>query len=172
MGNIYYQKEGLSNLFEAREENGQMSVSLQSGGFVSLYSHEEFNRLFKEFKPDLSLKKGTVSAQFLKGNVKVPCYSNRLTWNGWGMPRFDREGVDLVMKAFDFGPKIKYHFEGDILTMDNPEYDEKYPEDHETKENVKTFKINPTTKLINGVPILLWYIGENWCWEAVVFDES
>ena len=172
MGKKYYQMEGKSDLFIAHEENGQMSVGLQSGGYVRLYSHEKFKQFFKEVEPDFSLKKGTVSADFLKDDANVPCYSNVLTWNGWGMPGFDRTGVELVMKSFDFGSEIKYHFEGDLLIMSNPDYNEDYPEDHETMENVKTFKISPATHLINGVPTLLWYIGENWTWQPVEFDES
>lgn len=168
----YYQREGEEILYTASVEGGTFAVCTQGGGFIQHYTPENFAKIFKEVKPNLSQRKGIVTADFLRQDIKVPCYSNGLSWNGWGMPNFDRAGVDQVMLAFEPGMELEYHFEGDVLCMQNPEYDANYPENLETCENLKTLKIEPFTAIIDGTPTLLWRVGECWTWNSVKFSDS
>lgn len=171
MSQKYYQREGCAVLYTADEEDGKIAVCPQGGGFLRYMTASEFSEMFTEVVPNLSMRKGTVTADFLPRGVAIPCYSNGMRWNGWGMPSFDRVGVDLVIPALELGLPIEYHFEANTLVMQNPEYDPNYPEDLESYENLKLLRIDPFSADIDGEPILLWSVGQNWTWNSVEFSE-
>lgn len=161
----FYKHHTKSGIYEATQIGADMDVYAQGGGFVKSYSQEEFDRQFTELHVDPTLKKGTVTADFLNGAAAIDCYSNALKWNGWGKPRFDRATAQKVISRLAIG--IDIHFEGDVIHLENADFDPSIAVD---SSNEPVLKFTPSIHIIDGKKIQLWEIGDGWTWDAVTFD--
>jgi hypothetical protein len=103
---MFCKQAGDPRLYEAFElDNGEVTVSPQGGGFTTarFSTRAEFDARFAEAVPDKVLRKGVVSAEFLPDDVKLPCYTDGMRWNGWSMPWFDAETTAKVVEIFNAG---------------------------------------------------------------------
>lgn len=85
----------------------------------------------------------------------VPCYTNGITWNGFGVPWFDMAGLAVLKRNSDamdqIGAPVTLLIEGDVVRV----YDmgeEEY------------FDCAMQVEIIKGKPVRMWLVGENWCW--------
>ncbi len=101
-----------------------------------------------------SMYKATVSMDEFT-DEDLPCYTDGQTWNSFGMPWFDAEGVQLLKALYDAfqdeeePPTLLV--EGDSVKIYDS-YDGAYTE--------CTMRL----EVINGVEIKLWSVGEDLSW--------
>jgi hypothetical protein len=163
---ILCKRVGRNELYQALEQpNGQFEVTRQGGGFVvSVFPNRAaFDLEYAETTPDPTLKRGTVTADFLPENVSLPCYSNGLFWNGWGMPLFDEETTHRVVQlcntdtAPDVSPTLKWA-DGVLQEYDG---------------NEETYHPCAVAEyVVDDKAVRLWQIGDGWTWNAVEFDAT
>jgi hypothetical protein len=169
----FYKHLHKPGLYEASEKDGIVSFHLQGGGFVKTMAKIDFDAQFVRAMPNLSLKPGTVSAEFLPQGVKVPCYATGELWNGWGMPFFTRKGAELVVQHFGNANSpegLPYlTWDGDDILCPNEDFDSSKPD---SDENQRSIHFAPVPTMINGAVVVLWTIGDGWTWDAVEFDDS
>jgi hypothetical protein len=161
---MFCKRVGDPRLYEAFQlENGTITVSPQGGGFdvATFATRAEFDARFKEAEPDKTFRKGKVSAEFLPDDMELPCYSNGMRWNGWGMPWFDEETTKRVVEVFNkaAGPDMPLS----LTWVDGVlnEYDW-------TEE--KYYPVEVSDKIVDGKAIRLWRIGDGWTWNRVTHD--
>lgn len=111
---IYYQHKEHGGLYEiSTEDDGRIAIWPQGGGFQRSLSAEFFADQFVE-APALVMRRGTVTAEFLAEDVVLPCFSDGRVWNGWGMPRFDKE---TALKVVSLMPNPSYNEATGIITL-------------------------------------------------------
>lgn len=122
----------------------------QGGGQVLSMSRATFLAEW-ELAPAPVFRRGAVTADFIEdANLALPCYGNGNLWNGWGMPYFTRETVDLLITA---GSPLAWEGETVVAMMDG-EREEYAP-----------------TPMPDGVTA--WGVGAGgWVWDAVVFQQE
>jgi hypothetical protein len=101
------------------------------------------------------MRRGTVTAEFLADDVVLPCFSDGAVWNGWGMPRFDKE---TALKIVSLMPDLSYNEATGIITLqfvgEDPEY------------------YRPHAITCDGEEIEVYEIGGGWTWDSVKFPET
>jgi len=154
-------KRGDTALCDATlSDDGSISVSPQGGGFVfaKFPNREAFDKEFIEKEPDRTLRRGTVTAEFLPEGVALHCYTNGLRWNGFGMPMFEKSQLSLVMdhinRELPLGHPESLKWDGDKLM----EYDGNEQE---------YLPCTVTTEMFDGTALQVWHIGDGWCWDSV-----
>lgn len=106
------------------------------------------------------IAKGTVSAVFLEKGFRAPCYGNGRLIEGYGTPLFSKEQIDVVIahltKHHDEEPCVLEWKDDELHTL------------HNNGSEICRFRIH----IENGVEIKLWYIGDGWFWDPVIFDSA
>ena len=152
---VYYQHRDHGGLYETSTEgDGQIAIWPQGGGFQRLLSANDFANQYV-VAPALIMRRGTVTAEFLAEDVVLPCFSDGSAWNGWGMPRFDKE---TAMKIVSLMPDLSYNEGTGIITLQFVGED---PEDY-----------RPHTITCEGEQIEVYEIGGGWTWDSVKFPEA
>lgn len=132
--------------------NGYVELAPQGGGFMRRLTQDQFERNFERVTPDLTYTAGTVTAEFLPEGVILPCYSNGMRWNGWGMPVFAFEAACRLMAL---NPEITYDAQRDCFTWK--------PHDDDEQDTFEAAMIDN-----DGRPVKVYAIGAgSWCWDAV-----
>lgn len=94
-----------------------------------------------------------------------PCYSTGRSWNGWGLPVFGK----ATMLEFVAGNNKAVGLAGDgLLEFDEATQKIKF---HDSNEDADVFW-DPFTITADGQDIVVWAIGDGWCWNSVVFPEG
>jgi len=101
------------------------------------------------------MRRGTVTAEFLADDVVLPCFSDGTVWNGWGMPRFDKE---TALKIVSLMPDLTCNDATGIITL---QFLGENPEDY-----------RPHTITCEGQEIEVYEIGGGWTWDSVKFPET
>lgn len=152
---IYYQHKEHGGLYEiSTEDDGRIGIWPQGGGFQRSLSAEFFADQFVA-APALVMRRGTVTAEFLAEDVVLPCFSDGRVWNGWGMPRFDKE---TALKVVSLMPNPSYNEATGIITL---QFVGEEPEDY-----------RPHTITCEGEAIEVYEIGGGWTWDIVKFPET
>lgn len=132
---------------------GDVYVAPQGGGPAKKYTKEEFLAKFREVGLDLTLRPGTVTADFLPDGMVLPCYSDGTRWNGWGKPWFDLQTAIRVVK--ELPDWLEYDEVNDEVRLLDEGENMWFPCDTRMHDDGKT---------------KLYEIGmSNWCWDAVEF---
>lgn len=150
-----YQHKEHGGLYEiSPEDDGRIAIWPQGGGFQRILAAEEFASQYV-VAPALVMRRGTVTAEFLAEDVVLPCFSDGSAWNGWGMPRFDKE---TALKIVSLMPDLSYNEATGIITLQFVGED---PEDY-----------RPHTITCEGEVIEVYEIGGGWTWDSVKFPET
>jgi len=151
----FYRHTEHGGLYEvSTEDDGRIAIWPQGGGFQRLLSAEEFASQYV-VAPALVMRRGTVTAEFLAEDVVLPCFSDGSAWNGWGMPRFDKE---TALKIVSVMPDLSYNEATGIITL---QFVGEEPEDY-----------RPHTITCEGEAIEVYEIGGGWTWDSVKFPET
>jgi hypothetical protein len=151
----FYRHKEHGGLFEVSTEvDGRIAIWPQGGGFQRLLSAEQFARQYV-VAPALVMRRGTVTAEFLAEDVVLPCFSDGAVWNGWGMPRFDKE---TALKIVSLMPDLSYNEATGIITL---QFVGEGPEDY-----------RPHTITCESEEIEVYEIGGGWTWDIVNFPET
>jgi hypothetical protein len=152
--NLYRHKEH-GDLYEvSTEDDGLIAIWPQGGGFQRLLSVEDFASQYV-VAPGLVMRSGTVTAEFLAEDVVLPCFSDGSAWNGWGMPRFDK---DTALKIVSLMPDLSYNEATGIITL---QLVGEEPEDY-----------RPQTITCEGEAVEVYEIGGGWTWDSVIFPDT
>jgi len=152
---ILYRHKEHGGLYEvSTEDDGRIAIWPQGGGFQRLLSAEDFASQYV-VAPALVMRRGTVTAEFLAEDVVLPCFSDGSAWNGWGMPRFDKE---TALKIVSLMPDLSYNEATGIITLQFVGED---PEDY-----------RPHTITCEGEAVEVYEIGGGWTWDSVKFPEA
>lgn len=140
-------KDRNGNLVETRRElTDPVEFWAQGGGFCRKLSLAVFQDHYTEVTAPAQLRRGAVDADFME--TPLPCWSDGMHWNGWGMPYFERAAVEQLM-ALDTGGSMHWH--GDTVVAIVSDEEERY-EPH----------------VVEGK--LAWAVGAgSWCWNSVDF---
>lgn len=151
--NLYRHKEH-GGLYEvSAEDNGQIAIWPQGGGFQQILSAEDFASQYV-VAPAPIMRRGTVTAEFLDEDVMLPCFSDGSAWNGWGMPRFDKV---TALKIVSLMPDLSYNEATGIITLQF------------VGEEAEHYR--PWTITCEGESIEVYEIGGGWTWDSVKFPE-
>jgi hypothetical protein len=101
------------------------------------------------------MRRGTVTAEFFAEDVVLPCFRDGAVWNGWGMPRFDKE---TALKIVSLMPDLSYNEATGIIPLQFVGED---PEDY-----------RPHTITCEGEETVVYEIGGGWTWDSVKFAED
>jgi hypothetical protein len=152
--NLYRHKEH-GGLYEvSTEDDGLIAIWPQGGGFQRLLSVKDFASQYV-VAPALVMRRGTVTAEFLAEDVVLPCFSDGSAWNGWGMPRFDK---DTALKIVSLMPDLSYNEATGIITL---RFVGEEPEDY-----------RPQTITCEGEAVELYEFGGGWTWDSVKFPDT
>jgi len=152
---IYYRHVAHGGLYEvSTEADGRIAIWPQGGGFQRILSANDFADQYV-VAPALIMRRGTVTAEFLAEDVVLPCFSDGSAWNGWGMPRFDKE---TALKIVSLMPDLSFNEATGIITLQFVGED---PEDY-----------RPHTITCEGEQIDVYEIGGGWTWDSVKFPET
>lgn len=157
---------GRDELYDAYEQPaGQIQVTRQGGGFVisTFPNRAAFELEYTEITLAPTLKRGTVTADFLPGNVSLPCYSNGLFWNGWGMPLFDEEATHRVVQLCNADPAPNM-----IATL---KWADGVLQVYDWNEEAY-HPCAVAEYVVDDKAVRLWQIGDGWTWDAVEFDAT
>lgn len=150
---LYRHKEH-GGLYEvSAEDNGQIAIWPQGGGFQRILSAEDFTSQYV-VAPAPVMRRGTVTAEFLDDDVVLPCFSDGSAWNGWGMPLF---GKETALRIVSLMPDLSYSEATGIITL---QFVEEEAEDY-----------SPRTITCEGEAIDVYEIGGGWTWDSVKFPE-
>ena len=136
------------------EDDGRIAIWPQGDGFQRLLCAEDVAIQYV-VAPALVMRRGTVTAEFLAEDVVLPCFSDGSAWNGWGMPRFDKE---TALKIVSLMPDLSYNEATGIITLQFVGED---PEDY-----------RPHTITCEGEAVEVYEIGGGWTWDSVKFPET
>jgi hypothetical protein len=151
----FYRHKEHGGLFEvSTEDDGRIAIWPQGGGFQRLLSAEDFTSQYV-VAPPLVMRRGTVTAEFLAEDVVLPCFSDGSAWNGWGMPRFDKE---TALRIVSLMPDLSYNEATGIITL---QFVGEEPEDY-----------RPQTTTCEGKQIEVYEIGGGWTWDSVKFPDT
>lgn len=144
---------------EYKRKDGRVHFCPQGGGPSYSAPIDQFDADF-EVAPPPVLRRGTVTAEFIdmmepdKPPTVLPCWSDGRSWNGWGMPYFERATVDRLIEL-DVGP-IRWDGDNVIIKDDDAEGGE--------------YALEPRT-MPDGSQA--WDIGAgSWTWDSVEFGED
>ena len=152
---ILYRHKEHGGLYEvSTEDDGRIAIWPQGGGFQRLLSAEDFASQYV-VAPALVMRRGTVTADFLAEDVVLPCFSDGSAWNGWGMPRFDKE---TALKIVSLMPDLSYNEATGIITL---QFVGEESEDY-----------RPHTITCEGKAIEVYEIGGGWTWDSVRCPET
>lgn len=163
----YFRGKKNQGLYEVKQDGDIFEICHQGGGFVFTLTAEQLSTNYYPVTLDLSLKKGTVTADFLPDDAVLSCYSNGMLWNGWGKPLFDRQSAELAVSLLSLAGDLRW--EGDVIEFVNSHFEPLEPID---EENQAVFMYTPHLHIIDGVEIQLWEIGDCWTWDSVKFDSE
>jgi hypothetical protein len=151
----FYRHKEHGGLYEvSTEADGRIAIWPQGGGFQRLLSAEDFASQYV-VAPALVMRRGTVTAEFLAEDVVLPCFSDGAVWNGWGMPRFDKE---TALKLVSLMPALSYNEATGIITL---QFVGEEPEDYQ-----------PHAITCDGEEIEVYEIGGGWTWDSIIFPET
>jgi hypothetical protein len=160
---IYSHRETKALVELTKDENGRVEFCAQGGGFLMVGQSEKFHKEFELAGP-LQFKRGTVSADFFINEESgkftyLPCWSDGSSWNGWGMPYFERATVDRLIKLSEenFLMPLKWSGDGEEVIVLDEDYEGGF--------------YNLPAREINGVKT--WDVGSgSWCWDGVVITPT
>lgn len=137
-----------------KAEPGCVSLYPSGGGFHMSVPEDEFKTLFEPAPP----RKWRAGFFTLDGAQWVlPGYTNDRHWNGWEVPYFDREVVNLLMRLTNTDPEFVTHFwVGDKLAYT----DGQYPDE-------PACEFDPKQIEVDGQTITVWDFGDGWTWNEV-----
>nr|WP_314621805.1 hypothetical protein [uncultured Noviherbaspirillum sp.] len=152
--NLYSHKEHGGVYEVSTGDDGLIAIWPQGGGFQRLLSAEDFASQYV-VAPVLVMRRGTVTAEFLAEDVVLPCFSDGSAWNGWGMPRFDK---DTALKIVSLMPDLSYNEATGIITL---QFVGEEPEVY-----------RPQTITCEGEAVEVYEIGGGWTWDSVKFPDT
>lgn len=157
MAKLYINQNGDHLVEEISRDDGRVSFCPAGGGFVVSMAEEDFARKYTETTLPAVLSPFRFSGEWL--NADYPGYTNGKRWNGWAVPLVTKETlVELVAvmepaNAALGGEGYKFHWDGDVLNIYDPQEDSVYalePRPLATTEGTK----------------FLYDISLGWCWET------
>lgn len=166
MPQLYKSKAG--GFVEVHEEkDGAVYFSSQGGGMLRSCRKEHFDATFLPAEKPVT-RRALVTAEFLLENsqeVRLPCWSDGMAWNGWGMPAFPRDSVDKLIGLLDVDPHIPK-----MRWAENGE-DVVYEDGEEDAQGNPVPTVMPPVVMPDGTHA--WPIGAgSWCWDSVMFPED
>lgn len=145
-------------------DGGKIDVSPAGGGPViaTFTTQAAFLQEFVQAESRLTLKKGTVTAEFLPG-MEFPCFTDGQLWNGFGMPRFEQSTANHLVELFTAATtegnpsSLRWH-EGALQ-----EYD---------WSDLMYYPCPFSDEVVEGVSLRMWSVGDGWTWDAVEFQDE
>lgn len=141
--------DGSSRWEARRREDGRTEFWPEGGGFVKSTESERFAEIFEpttrcpDFSPSVATAEWTDEA--------IPCHSDGRSWNGWGMPLFEKREALRIAEATE---GLSYDPERDVFRMSYGD-----PEDAEEWSKAEIVS--------GGRTVEVYGIGAgSWCWEA------
>lgn len=156
---LYRHKESGALVELAERSESAVRFYPQGGGLSCKAPAATFDEQF-ERATEPAFRPGTVSLETLP-EVKLPCYSNGMRKNGFGIPWFDEAGVNMLIQAIEphlaIGEPPSIKLEGDSFTVYDPGEEQYFP-------------CSIRTEMIDGAQKKMWQIGDGWCWLEVDFE--
>lgn len=141
--------DGTSRWEARRRNDGRTEFWPEGGGFTKSMESERFSETFEpttrcpDFAPSVATAEWTDEA--------IPCHSDGRSWNGWGMPLFEKAQALRIAEATE---GLTYDAEKDVFRMSYGD-----PEDAEEWSRTEIFS--------EGRTVEVYGIGAgSWCWEA------
>jgi hypothetical protein len=118
---------------------------------------DSFNGEFATVTEAFPMRPGVVTADFLEEGASIPCYSDGMTWNGWGKPMFDEENARKVVALFsESGLTFR---ESDKVVI-------------YTQQDEEPCEIAPRSVQVGAQTMALYDLSNGWTWDRVQFDDE
>lgn len=141
--------DGTSRWEARRRDDGRTEFWPEGGGFARSMESERFSETFEPTTRCPDFAPSVATAEWM--DEAIPCHSDGRSWNGWGMPLFEKAEALRIAEATE---GLTYDAERNVFRMSYGD-----PEDAE--------EWSGTEIVSGGRTVEVFGIGAgSWCWEA------